>query len=51
MVPRAAESKEQQLGGKINILNEKFVLMRSKNFRLLKRIQGHLINNCDFLSA
>jgi hypothetical protein len=47
--PRAAESKEQQLGSKMNILNEKFDFMRSTNFKLLQRIKGHLINNCQFL--
>ena len=33
----------------MNILNEKFDFMRSTNFKLLQRIKGHLINNCQFL--
>jgi hypothetical protein len=36
--PQAAESKGRQMGGKINILNEKFDFLRVTNFKLLIQI-------------
>jgi hypothetical protein len=32
----------------MNVLNEKFGFMRSANFKLVSRMQGNSISNCDF---
>ena len=42
--PQAAESKGRQMGGKINILNEKFDFLRVTNFKLLSQIKVSAVN-------
>jgi hypothetical protein len=47
--PQAVESKRRQMGGKTNILNEKFDFMRVTNFKLLSQIKVSSVNDFNFL--
>jgi hypothetical protein len=47
--PQAAESKGRQMGGKINILNEKFDFLRVTNFKILSQIKVRSVNYFNFL--
>jgi hypothetical protein len=46
--PQAAESKRGQMGGKINILNEKLDFLRVQYFKLLRQIKVSSVHDFNF---
>ena len=45
--PPAGSARSSKIGVNINILKDKFDFLGSKIFKLLSRIKGNTINNCD----
>jgi hypothetical protein len=51
LLPRTAESKGGEMGGKINIVNEKNYFIRLRNFKLRSNLKENYINGCHFFNS